>query len=158
MADARFEDSVEVPLFLGAEDQKDLIVIATILQDAVFIRAKSTFNRKKREFSLLLNRFRWEDVNAAKAEKRQFERVQSLLVFSDVISIKTLGLDLEDATTPLWLLTLQWTSGQDGSGIITLPLAGGSTIAITVEAISAQLRDMTRPYLAPSGLVPTHNI
>ena len=59
MEDARFEDSVEAPLFLGAEDQKDLIVIATILQDAVFTRAKSTFNRKKREFSLLLNRFRW---------------------------------------------------------------------------------------------------
>ncbi|MFQ3357599.1 MAG: hypothetical protein ACI85H_001580, partial [Paracoccaceae bacterium] len=30
--------------------------------------------------------------------------------------------------------------------------------AVFVETIGAQLRDVTRPYLAPSGLMPQHDI
>ncbi|MEZ7813595.1 MAG: DUF2948 family protein [Paracoccaceae bacterium] len=158
MADARFEDAFEAPMFLGAEDQKDLVVVAAILQDAIFSRAQSSYSRKSRKFSLLLNRFRWEDVNAAKVQKRQFERVQSLLVISNVMQIKTVGLNLADKAAPLSLLTLQWLASEDSAGVITLSLAGGGGIAVFVETIGAQLRDVTRPYLAPSGLMPQHDI
>ncbi len=65
MTDARFEDGGERPLNLGAQDADDLGVISALVQDAVFPITEMSFRRGKRQFALLLNRFRWEDRDAA---------------------------------------------------------------------------------------------
>jgi hypothetical protein len=36
-------------------------------------------------------------------------------------------------------------------------LAGDGAIALAVETLDVALRDVTRPYLAPSGKVPAHD-
>ena len=79
MADARFEDGVEAPLYIGAEEPGDLAVMSALVQDAVFPIGEMTFRRGKRQFALLLNRFRWEDREAAQKVGRGFERVQAVL-------------------------------------------------------------------------------
>ncbi|MFN7053026.1 MAG: DUF2948 family protein [Gemmobacter sp.] len=156
MADARFEDGAESPLWLGAADTEDLKIIGTLVQDAVFPAAEMTWNRSRREFALLLNRFRWEDRAAAERAGRGYERVRAVLLVRDVQAVRSLGVDRADKDTIFSLLDLTFTPGTDGTGTLVLVLAGDGAIALDVEALDVTLRDVTRPYLAPSGKVPDH--
>ena len=158
MADARFEDGDERPLNLFAQDGDDLGVISALVQDSVLPVTEMTWDRKARRFALLLNRFRWEDRAAAEAAKRPVERVRSLLVVDDVLAVKTQGIDRRDRDTVLSLLSLAWEPGADGTGRLVLPLAGDGAVAVEVEALDVSLRDVTRPYRAPSGKVPSHDL
>ena len=158
MSDARFEDGDEVPLRLVAQDAEGLTVIAALLQDAVFPITEMSLVRQKRRFALMLNRFRWEYREAAEKAGQPFERVQSLLVFEDVLAVQTQGIDRTAPDTILSLLDITFAPGTDGNGLVTLILAGDGAIALQVEALDAALRDVTRPYLAPSGKIPTHDL
>ena len=46
--------------------------------------------------------------------------------------------------------------GEDGTGRVVLTLAGDGAIRLSVEALELHLRDVTRPYSAPSGKAPDH--
>lgn len=150
--DARFEDGAERPLRLRALDAEDVPVLSAVIQDAVFPVTEMRWDRRARRFSLLINRFRWEDPASTRAP----ERVQSVLSFADVLAVRSQGVDRGDADLILSLLSVEWDSGEDGTGTLTLVLAGDGAIALQVEAISIDLRDVTRPYLAPSGRRPDH--
>jgi hypothetical protein len=101
---------------------------------------------------MLLNRFRWEDP----ATTREAERVQSVLCVENVMAVRSQGLDPRDRDTVLSLLAVVFAPGEDGTGTIRLILAGDGEIAIDVEAPELVLRDVTRPYAAPSGKAPRH--
>ncbi len=150
MADARFEDAGEAPVRLRALDAEDLKVIAALVQDSVFPVTEMTFDRRRRRFAVLLNRFRWERT------ARPPERVQSLLIVNDVMAAATQGLDLSERDTVLSLLSLEFTPGEDGTGTLDLLLAGDGAVRLSVECVDLALRDVTRPYVAPSGKVPSH--
>ena len=154
--DARFEDGAERPLRLKALDADDLSVIAALVQDAVFPVTEVSWDRHRRRFSILLNRFRWEDKAFAERRNRKFERVQSVLAFEDVQSVRSQGVDRTDKDMVFSLLTLGFQPGEDGTGRIEMTLAGDGAIALDVEALEATLLDVTRPYLAPSGRAPDH--
>ena len=154
--DAKFEDGGERPLMLKALDGDDLRIIATLVQDAVFPANEMQWDRRGRRFALLLNRFRWEDKSAAESRGRGFERVQSVLVIEDVQSVASQGVEPGDNDTVLSLLTLEFEPGEDGTGALILTLAGDGAIRIAVEALEVTLKDVTRPYVAPSGKAPGH--
>ncbi len=156
MTDASFEDGREAPLNLGGEDVDDLQVISTLSQDAVFPVTEIRWQPSQRRFGLLLNRFRWEDKDAAARRDRPFERVQSVLVFDSVLSVSSQGIDRSDKDMIFSLLSVDFEPGEDGSGLILLTLAGDGAIRLKVEAIDATLKDVTRPYQAPSGQAPHH--
>jgi Protein of unknown function (DUF2948) len=156
MTDARFEDGADVPLRMIAQGPDDMPVLAALLQDAVFPITEMVYDRKRRRFALLLNRFRWEDRAAAQRGGRGFERVQSVLVVQDVLGVQTQGIDRADRETVLSVLTMAFAPGEDGAGRITLTLAGDGAIALMVETLDATLTDVTRPYLAPSKKAPHH--
>ncbi len=156
MTDASFHDGREAPLNLGAEDGDDLQVISTLTQDAVFPVTEMTWQPSQRRFGLLLNRFRWEDKDAAARRRRAFERVQSVLVFDSVLSVASQGVDRSDKDMVMSLLSVDFEPGEDGAGQIILTLAGDGAIRLSVEAIDATLKDVTRPYQAPSGQAPHH--
>ncbi len=156
MMDASFEDGREAPLYLGAEDADDLQVISTLSQDAVFPATEMTWRPSECRFALLLNRFRWEDKDAAARRDRPFERVQSVLVFDSVLSVSSQGIDRRDPDMVLSLLSVDFEPGEDGAGQVLLTLAGDGAIRLTVEALAATLKDVTRPYRAPSGQAPHH--
>lgn len=150
--DARFEDGAQAPLRLRAWDSEDLQVIASLTQDAVFPVTEMSWDRRKRRFALLLNRFRWEDGQ----ETRAPERVQTVLTIEDVMAVRSQGFDRADADLILSLLAITWTAGEDGTGTLQMVLAGDGEIEISVEALEVSLADVTRPYLAPSGKRPGH--
>lgn len=151
--DARFEDGREMPLNLGALEAEDLQVIAALTQDAVFPITEMSWRAAKRQFALLLNRFRWEDRGR---DRHRPERVQSLLVVENVIRVASQGIDRDDRDLVLSLLSIEWQPGEDGTGDIVLTLAGDGAVRLSVEALEVHLRDVTRPYAAPSGKVPDH--
>lgn len=156
MADARFEDGAERPLRLTAIDVDDLVVVSSLVQDAVFPIHEMTWRAKERRFAVLLNRFRWEDKSKADARSRAYERVQSVLTFDDVLSVSSQGLDRSEKDVVLSLLSATFEPGEDGGGQIALMLAGDGVIALTVEAVNVTLQDVSRPYRAPSGSAPEH--
>lgn len=156
MADARFEDAGTAALHLVAEDAEDLAVIAALTQDAVFPITEINWNPRRRRLALLVNRFRWEDREAADRADRAYERVQALLWVEDVLKVRSQGIDRAATDTVLSLLDIAWEPGADGAGVLTLTLAGDGAIALDVEALDVALKDVTRPYAAPSGRAPGH--
>lgn len=157
MSDASFHDADQGPLMLRAEAPEDVAVLSMLVQDAVLTGADVTFDRKRRQLAMLINRFRWEDVEDAQREGRPFERVRALLVVSDITGIRSDGIDRGDDDEVLSLLSLIWTPGADGTGQLQLDFAGDGTIQVDAECITIDLRDVTQPYLAPSGHMPTHD-
>ncbi|SFC86127.1 DUF2948 family protein [Tropicimonas isoalkanivorans] len=158
MSDATFEEGAERPVFVAATDADDLHVISAMVQDAVLPITEMTWDRPRRRFALLLNRFRWEDRAAAEQRGRPYERVQSLLLIDDVTKVASQGIDRSDKDTILSILTISFAPGEDGTGRVELVLAGDGAIALDVECLNVTLRDVTRPYLAPSGHVPKHGL
>lgn len=155
MADARFEDADEGPLNLVARDADDLRVISALVQDAVLTASDMTWQKGRRRFVALVNRFRWEDRAAAEAAGRPYERVRALLVVEEVQAVRTQAI-ARDGTTVLSLLSLGWEAGPDGTGRVVLTLAGDGAVAVEVEAMEVTLHDVTRPYVAPSRKLPDH--
>ncbi|MGR3635274.1 MAG: DUF2948 family protein [Shimia sp.] len=155
--DARFEDGGDKPLNLGALDAEDLKVLSTLTQDAVFPASEMQWLPTERRFAILLNRFRWEDLKAAETRKRAVERVQSLLVIDNVVHVASQGVARGDTDTILSLLSVAFTVGEDADGVIELMLAGDGGIRLQVEALEVSLRDVTRPYVAPSKSAPQHD-
>ena len=157
MADAKFEDGFEGALALMAQSVEDLAVIASLTQDAVLTAADLRWDAKAHRLVLLLNRFRWEDSPAAARQNRPFERVRALLIVSDVTKIASQGITKGDADTVLSLLDLAWEPVEDGAGVLHLTFAGDGALAVSAECLNLDLRDVTRPYRAPSGKLPTHS-
>lgn len=156
MADATFEEGGELPLYIKALDAGSIQVVSALSQDAVFPITEMTYEKAARRFAVLLNRFRWEDKARAEQQGRPFERVQSLLVIEDVTKVASQGIDRSDKDMVLSLMSLSFEPGEDGTGRIGLTLAGDGAIALDVECIDVALKDVTKPYVAPSGHAPEH--
>jgi|TARA_R110000850_G_scaffold82085_3_gene176318 hypothetical protein len=151
--DARFEDGREAPLNLGALDADDLKVISSLVQDAVFPASEMRWHQKGARFALLLNRVRWEDTGKT---RHAAERVQSVLMFNNVQRVSSQGVNKGDADTILSLLQIEFAETDTPSGDVILTLAGDGAIRLNVEALEVTLKDVTRPYTAPSRKLPEH--
>lgn len=153
MSDARFEDARGGPLRLRAFDADDLQVISSLVQDAVVPITEMTWHRSQRRFGMLLNRLRREDERTFAGE---VERVQSVFAVEDVTGVRAQGIDRSDRDLILQVLAVTMEPGEDGGGRVIVTLAGDGALALEVEALEVTLRDVTRPYRAPSGKVPDH--
>ena len=156
MTDARFRDGEEGPLRLLAQEAADVPVLSALVQDAVLTAGEMRYDRRRRRFAALLNRFRWEDRDEAAREGRPYERVRALLTVEDVLAAKVMGVDPARKDEILSVLSLAWEPGEDGTGRLTLTLAGDGAVALEVETLDARLEDVTRPYIAPSRRAPDH--
>lgn len=156
MADARFEDGAEQGLSLKAESAEDLAVLSALIQDAVLPAGELRWDRRGRRLALLINRFRWEDRAAAEKARRPYERARALLVIGGVTALSSQGFDRSGKGIILSLMSLEWQPEADGAGRLVLNLAGDGAVSATVECIDVTLRDVTRPYAAPSRRMPRH--
>ena len=82
--------------------------------------------------------------------------MRSLLVIQDVLAVQSVGITRDDSAQVLSLLTLDFTPSEDGAGVLMLTMAEGASLRLEVEALNLVLRDVTRPYVAPSGKEPAH--
>jgi hypothetical protein len=77
-------------------------------------------------------------------------------MFSNVQRVSSQGVNKGDADTILSLLQIEFTETDAPSGDVLLTLAGDGVIRLTVEALDVTLKDVTRPYVAPSRKLPEH--
>ena len=155
--DAGFNDALDRPLNLGAQDAEDLQVISSLTQDAVLTVDDLKWNRAERQLVFLLKRFRWEDVELAKQQGRDPERVQSLLVIQNATGLASQGIDRKQADVVLSLMSLEFSGAEDGVGDLVLTFSGDGALKVQVDGLDVALRDVTRPYVAPSKQVPNHD-
>jgi hypothetical protein len=154
--DARFEDGAERPLRLRAETPDDVPVMAALLQDAVAQTSEIAWARRHRRFTLLVNRFRWEDAAAAERQGRPYERVQAVLSIGGVLKARASGIDPADRDLVLSLLSLSFEPAADGAGTLRMLVAGDGEIALEVECLDLTLTDVSRPYVARARSAPKH--
>ena len=155
--DAGFNDALDRPLNLGAQDAEDLQVISSLTQDAVLTVDDLKWSRAERQLVFLLKRFRWEDVELAKQQGRDPERVQSLLVIQNATGLASQGIDRKQADIVLSLMSLEFSGAVDGVGDLILTFSGDGALKVQVDGLDVVLRDVTRPYVAPSKQVPNHD-
>ena len=104
--DARFEDSEDKALNIGAFDKSDLEIVSSLIQDSVLPANEIKWLPTTNKLALLINRFRWEDKNLAISKDREVERVQSLLMISHVKSISSSGFSPKQRDKILSILSL----------------------------------------------------
>ena len=156
--DAGFNDALDRPLNLGAQDAEDLQVISSLTQDAVLTVDDLKWNRAERQLVLLLKRFRWEDVELAKQQGRDPERVKSLLVIQNATGLASQGIDRKQVDIVLSLMSVEFSGAEDGVGDLILTFSGDGALKVQVDGLDVALRDVTRPYVAPSKQVPNHDV
>ena len=126
-------------LRLIAEDTADLEVISSAVQDAVLKAENLKFDRKRRRFTLEVNRFQWED---SKSKRGPQSRVRSLLAVDGVLSVKTRAVTKSDPDLVLSILTVSFDpDAEPPGGTIKILFAGDGELALEVEAIDATLLD-----------------
>ncbi|MEM7490540.1 MAG: DUF2948 family protein [Pseudomonadota bacterium] len=150
MADARFHDADDRPLRLWATDAEDLQVVSALCQDAVLQAADMRWMSGDRTLALLVNRFRWEHGT------RTPERVRTLLTATDIRHVRGQGVVPGDPDTVLSLLAVEWVPGADADGTLRLTFAGDGVVEAKGDCLDLTLRDVTKPYHAPSGKAPDH--
>ena len=156
--DARFEDGDDKALNIGAFDQRDLEVISSLIQDSIFPTSEIKWLSSVGKLALLVNRFRWEDTSLVQLRDSKAERVQSLLIISHVKSISSRGFSPKQKDKILSILSISFDGEDGGSGSILIVLSGNESILVEVDALEIHLRDVTMPYIAPSGTTPKHDI
>jgi Protein of unknown function (DUF2948) len=147
------------PLRLRAVDPIDLSVVAAHLQDAIARVGDMAFEPGKRRFAVMLNRFIWEDLDAAAKgarpdKKVPYRRVRSALHFDAVRRVQHQGLKLGTKDKLAELLTLSFEAGAEPSGTVKMTFAGGATVKLDVECLDAWLTDISAPW--PTKNRPGH--
>ena len=128
-------------LRLLAEDQGDLDVIASALQDAVAKIGDIKFERRGRRLTIAFNRYRWEGPGG--------ERVRTILQFGSVIGVQARRLRPGVKDAVLELLTLSFQPQQAPGGLISLQFAGDGDLQVAVECIDAIMADVSAPWPTP---------
>ena len=145
------------PLKLRADDVEDLQIVSALAQDAILPAGEMTWDKKRRRFACLINRFRWESVREGEQRDLHLERVQAVLAVDDVIAVRRQGPAPEvSQDIVLSLLMLSFKPDGDGMGCVVLTFAGDAAVEVEVEAINITLQDVTCTYEAPSQRTPEH--
>ena len=156
--DARFEDGEEKALNIGAFDTSDLEIVSSLIQDSILPANEIKWFPNSDKLALLVNRFRWEDKDLDLSQGKIVERVQSLLMISHVKSVSSSGFSPKQKDKVLSILSISFDGDDGGFGNVLIILSGNGGIRVGVDALEINLRDVTMPYMAPSGLSPWHDI
>ena len=156
--DARFEDGEEKALNIGAFDTSDLEIVSSLIQDSILPASEIQWHPNSSKLALLVNRFRWEDKDIELSQGKTVERVQSLLMISHVKSVSSSGFSPKQKDKVLSILSISFDGDDGGFGNVLIILSGNGGIRVGVDALEINLRDVTMPYIPPSGHSPWHDI
>ena len=127
------------PLRLIAEEGADLEVISASVQDAVLKAENLKYDRKRRRFTLEVNRFEWETPGPRRGPKT---RVRSLLAFDGVLGVKTRAVNKADPDMVLSILSIGFEQASEPpGGKVSILFAGDGELALDVEALDVTLLD-----------------
>lgn len=136
------------PLRLMAADADDLQVLSACLQDAVMKVGDLAFLPRERRFAFVANRFLWE-APAARGSG-PYWRTRAGAHFDDVKSVRQLNIRAEAKDAVLEILAISFEPAEDGAGAVTMTFAGGGAVRLEVDAVNAELRDLSLPWRTAS--------
>ena len=140
---------------LFAKSAKDLKVFASLCQDSVGTLENIRHNKKDKSFSILINRLKWENSNQFKENNAPPLRVETVLFFRWVLSVKSRGLKRKGLGEYFYLLDINYKS-VDGFNSIKLIFSGNVEIFLEVEYLEAFMKDIGEVYYAKSRKFPAH--
>lgn len=125
-------------LKLRATSPDDMVVISSVLQDAITRIGDIRYRPKARSLTLRLSRFRQED-------KTKSERILTGLRFDGVMSLKAKNIDQSDPESYAVLLSINFETVSEPAGRLALLFAGGGEIRADLEALDVTLADISEP-------------
>jgi len=142
-------DELAEPLKLIALDAEDIGIVSAHLQDAVLKAGDIVWRPKQRRFALAARRFDWEGAGRGLARRRL-----TALHFERVLAVRSSGIDRRADGAVLNLLAVTFEPGAEPAGRILLHFSEGSAIALEVECIEGQMKDLGPIWEASA--VPAH--
>jgi len=142
-----------INLKITAVDDEDLKVFSAYLQDSVIVVNDIKYLSKNRKFICIFNRFMWED--AERGIFRENKRIRSALVFNEVLSVKSKGINPKTKEKILEFLAIKLETYKE-SRVIKLIFSGGAIIKIETDNILSTLEDFGKPW--KTNYKPKHKI
>lgn len=131
------------PLRLIASEPDEVEIISAALQDAVAQLGDLKWDRRARRFTLVVNRYRWED-----GKRGPGWRVRSALDIGSVMSVKSSRVKQDAPGAVVSVLALVFETGEAPGGALRVDLSGGGRIRIEVECVDLLLADVSEPWRA----------
>jgi hypothetical protein len=139
-------------LKLRAEDFHDLSIISACFQDAVLPASAMEYVSEDKRFTLVANRFMWEEGPLDHEEGTLYKRIHSGLHFSHVHKVRHKGISFHNPTKIHNLLALKG----DENGDVHLIFSDGGHIHLQMEKLLCHCHDIHEPWY--THVKPGHNL
>ena len=126
------EEKNNKKLSLAAQKEEDLVVIATLCQDSIIKVANIKWAKKAKRFYLLINRFCWELNDLSKKKSSNMFRINSIMSFNSVLSVKSAGIQQNNNSDITSLLTINYNFFNFEKQAIDLIFSGNSQISLSL--------------------------
>lgn len=136
--------SREQGLRLMAQDEEDVAVLSSALQDSILRMRDVSYDPRARRFTAVVSRFRWESAKG----QGPYQRIRAALSVDGVEAVRSRKVRLDAPDSLAYLLAMRFESGAEPpAGQMRLVLAGGGEIALECECVDALLVDFGEPWL-----------
>ena len=143
-------------LNLAAANDNDLVVFSTLCQDSIIKISNIKWAKNSKRFNILLTRFCWEINDLSKKKDTCFKRVNSIMIFDNVLSVKSKGIQQNRSNMITSFLTLDYKFLSFEKQSIDLIFSGDAQITLDIECIEAFLKDVSEPFESTSSNIPNH--
>tara|TARA_A100001011_G_scaffold396984_2_gene496586 strand:+ start:512 stop:985 length:474 start_codon:yes stop_codon:yes gene_type:complete len=143
-------------LILAAKNEEDLIIFSMLCQDSIIKISNIKWAKKSKRFFILLTRFCWELNYLSKKKSSSLRRVNSILSFDNVLSVKTLGIKQKRSNMITSLLTCNYRSRSFEEQSIDLVFSGNGKITLDIECIEVFIKDISEPFKSTYSKPPNH--
>ena len=145
-----------IKINLAAQNEEDLVIFSTLCQDSLIKISNIKWAKKSKRFYILLTRLCWELNDLSKQKDTLLKRINSILIFDNVLSVKSKGIRQSKSDMITSLLTFDYNFLCFEKQSIDLIFSGDAQITIDIECIEAFLKDVSEPFESTSSKRPDH--
>ena len=145
-----------IKINLAAQNEEDLVIFSTLCQDSIIKISNIKWAKKSKRFYILLTRLCWELNHFSKKKGTFLKRVNSVLIFDNVLSVKSKGIRQSKSDMIISLLTFDYNFSCFENQSIDLIFSGDAQITLDIECIEAFLKDVSEPFESTSSNIPNH--
>ena len=127
-------------LKLIGRNQKDLKVISAYLQDSIVTVKDMVFLRKNKTFIMIINRFKWENVEREVLSENK--RIRSAIKFEEVFRVKSKNINQKNKNRRLEILAIKCKEIINRNYEIKIFFAGDGIITLIQETIDIIMHDL----------------
>ena len=137
-------------LKLRCEDEEDVVVLSSLLQDALVPMAELAWLPAENCFVFVASRFVWSEcldvtLPVGEAGIECYSRQNFGVTLEGARAVRSRGIDIDDKSRILELLAITAAPGK-GAATIELVFAGGAGIRVECERIAVHGQDVGEPW------------